>query len=503
MKRRDFLATCATCLAGVGGLTLLNAGGILADKGPAKPRIRLVFTHIPPTDPTWPNIGYDYETRKKELTEILTKAVPDIEFVSATVQNGHQAERLLEAADPVDGYLVYMLGIWTGAPQVIGSSGKPTLFVDDLYGGSGEFLVAYSAALRAGQKVAGVSSSRMECVIDAVKCFEILKKPGATADDFLTAAKAAIKRNTAAPGDLTCTADPVESISADECMKKLRASKILVIGGGGGEEIEALYGTKVIRLRFSELDEAYLKADREEAAKWAKQWVAGAEKVIEPTAAEIENSGAMYLAELELLKCYDAQAITINCLGGFYGGRIKAYPCLGFCQLNNDGLVGACEADLRSTFTMLAVGCLTGRPGYISDPVIDTSKNRIIYTHCVAPTKVFGPKGPSNPYHIRDHSEDRKGAAMRSLMPLGHITTSLEIDPGRKQLLFHQGKTVENVDDDKACRTKLSAEVKGDVEKLMTYWDEWGWHRVTFYGDLKGPLAEFCKTAGLTMIEEA
>ena len=126
----------------------------------------------------------------------------------------------------------------------------------------------------------------------------------------------------------------------------------------------------------------------------------------------------MYLAQKALLKKHGASGITVNCLGGFYGGKITAYPCMGFFQLNNDGLVGACEADLRSTLTMLAITYLTGRPGYISDPVIDTSKNQIIYAHCVAPNRVFGPGGPANPYHIRNHSEDRKGACVRSLMPL-------------------------------------------------------------------------------------
>ena len=80
---------------------------------------------------------------------------------------------------------------------------------------------------------------------------------------------------------------------------------------------------------------------------------------------------------------------------------------------------GACEADLESSISMLLMTYLVGRPGFISDPVIDTAKNQIIYAHCVAPTRVFGPNGPGNPYHIRNHSEDRKGAVVRSLLPLG------------------------------------------------------------------------------------
>ncbi len=190
-----------------------------------------------------------------------------------------------------------------------------------------------------------------------------------------------------------------------------------------------------------------------------------------------------------------------HCLSLFYGGKLPAYPCLGLFQFNNDGLVGACEADLQSTITMLAMTYLVDRPGFISDPVIDTSKNQIIYAHCVAPTKVYGPKGPASPFHIRSHSEDRKGASVRALMPLGEITTTLKFAPLRKEVVVHQARTVANIDEDKACRTKLAAEVK-DVDKLLTEWDRWGWHRVTYYGDMRRPVATLAGLLGFNVIQE-
>jgi len=151
---------------------------------------------------------------------------------------------------------------------------------------------------------------------------------------------------------------------------------------------------------------------------------------------------------------------------------------------------------------MATMGALTGRPGYISDPVMDTSKNVIIYAHCVAMTKPFGPDGTSNPYLIRNHSEDRKGAAMQSLLPEGYMTTTLELNPVSRQMLMHQAKTTGNNDSDLACRTKLEAVVKGDIEKLTEEW-RMGWHRVTFYGDLKEAVTELCSRLKLELIEEA
>lgn len=507
MNRRQFLASCAACAAGAGGLGLLSPKrAAAADATAGKPRIKLVYLHIPSDRPIWPNIGYDFDKRKKELTQKLTAACPGIELQPATVMNADEAKKLIESDPGVDGYVLYVVGIWTGAAHVLTGTGKPAVLVDDLYAGSGEFLIANAAARRAGQKVVGVSSARFADVADVVRCFEVLKRPGATADDFLAAANAARKKGFARPGDLKCIADKVTASDPSEVLRRLKESTILVVGAWHEQfasSIRDSFGPKVLKIEFAELHNAYEKADRDEAAQWADRWIGAADKMIEPTRDEICRSGAMYLAMKGLLAKHNAQAITINCLGGFYGGHIKAYPCLGFTQLNNDGLIGACEADQISTISMLTMNYLIDRPGYISDPVIDTSTNQIIYAHCVAPTKVFGPKGRSNPYHIRNHSEDRKGAVVRSLLPLGYMTTTLEFHPVHKKVILHQGKAVANIDEDKACRTKLAVEVKGDIDKLMSEWDQWGWHRVTVYGDVKEPVAQMADALKLKVLEEA
>jgi hypothetical protein len=82
------------------------------------------------------------------------------------------------------------------------------------------------------------------------------------------------------------------------------------------------------------------------------------------------------------------------------------------------------------------------------------------------------------------------------------MTTTLEINPQSKQVLLHQAKTIGNNDSDMACRTKLEAALKGDLEKLTENWSM-GWHRVTFYGDLKPHVTELCDRLKLQLIEEA
>jgi len=505
-SRRGFLAGCAACAAGAAGLALGQPQAAAAAPG-KKPRIRLVFSHSTPDQILWPNIGFDYEGRGKQLLAQLKPLCPDIEFLPVTVMNKAEADRVMAADQEVDGYLVCVLGMRGGAPMVTeaaGKAGRPMVVVEDHY--AGPFSLGFNGrAAKGNWRAVCLATSRLQDVAEVVNCFHLLKRPGATSADFLAAAQVAYRKNIAAMGDMACQDDKVQAADVGECLQRLRQSAILLVGRERSplaKAIEKELGTKVIPLKAPELHEAFVKADPAQAAQRADRWINAAEKMIEPQRDEVVKSGAMHLAMEALLKKHKAQAITINCLGGFYTGQLQAFPCLGFVELNNTGLVGACEGDLNSTITMLALGYLVGRPGFISDPVIDTAKNRIIYAHCVAPTRVFGPQGPVNPYHIRSHAEDRRGAAVRSILPLGYLTTTLELLAPRREVILHQAKAVENIDFDKACRTKLAAEVQGSVDKLFTHWAH-GWHRVTFYGDLKEPVRALCKALDWTLTEEA
>ena len=48
----------------------------------------------------------------------------------------------------------------------------------------------------------------------------------------------------------------------------------------------------------------------------------------------------------------------------------------------------------------------------------------------------------------------------------------------------------------------LTSHDTGDIEKLTENW-RMGWHRVTFYGDIREPVVELCDRLKLEMIEEA
>jgi hypothetical protein len=442
----------------------------------------------------------------ERITTSLVKKFPDFEFLPAMANGPEEAGKIVEkdVTDLIDGYIVYQMNCWNQVVQTIAKTGKPVLYADFQYGGSGGFLVYTAGFLRQpAENVGFVASSQIDDLFAAVSCFNIVGKGGTTAE-FVAATRESRIRNTRPAGSYTLKENQIQPISSEECISRLKSSKILAVRDQNSEIAEPIMGIPLEYIPFAEVNNAWSKADRDESSAIVARWKKTALEIIDIPDETLLTSAAMYLGMKSVLKQHDANAITINCLGGFYGGHIHAYPCLGFHELCNEGLIGACECDVRSTATMLAFSTLTnGRPGFISDPVIDTSKRQIIYAHCVAPNKMFGPGGDTNPFRIMTHSEDRSGASVQSVLPVNYLTTTLEINKDRKEILLHQAVALDNDPDDRACRTKLCAEPLGDIEKLFTMWDNWGWHRVTFYGDLREPVLSFADTSGWKVIEEA
>jgi hypothetical protein len=138
-----FLSRCAAwptrAMCNASGADSLVSSDRCLSRCKREAKLRLAFTHIAADKPAWPNIGFDYESRKKELLARLTAACPKVELIPATVLNTAEARALVAQAAEFDGTVWYMLGLWSGSGQTLLNTGKPALLVDDLYGGSGEF----------------------------------------------------------------------------------------------------------------------------------------------------------------------------------------------------------------------------------------------------------------------------------------------------------------------------------------------------------------------------
>jgi hypothetical protein len=487
-------------------------GAAVAEAGEAKGegqkvRVGLVFLANSAEHEIWPYPGYDCEGREREVLRALKEGCPTVEFLPLVVAQPGDAQKAVALKDKVDGYLVYTVTLnWglQGTLTTIGRLGKPMLVADEYLGGSGVFLCGTSSLWRQGIAAGAVSTTRLGDLLTLARLFAGVKKPGTTPASFAKQCDEVYRRTFAAAGELKCIEDKVPLAEIGQCVKRLRQSRFLIVGAGPAGQVHDYLGAKGIFVGFEEFRALYNKVDRDEAAEWGRRWSARAEKVVEPTADWIAKAGGVYLAMLALMKKHGTDSITMNCLGGFGSGQLPAYPCLGFMQLLNDGGQGVCEAMPDDSVSTLMGRILTGRAGYVSDPAIDTAKNQIVYSHCMALTKPFGPKGESNKFRIRTlHNRDPRGCCAESFLPEGYMTTTFRTNVGAKKMVIHQAKAVGNLDADRGCRTQLLGEVRGDIEKLFHEWDRFGWHRVTVYGDIKEPLLELAKALGLEIVEEA
>lgn len=502
--RRGFLRACGTSAAAVALASPVL--GKADDRAQEKVRVALVFLSNSTERESWPYPGFDCESRHQEILKALTKGCPGVEFAPIVVHQPAEVQKAIDLRDEVDGYLVYTVTLkWTLTRVLleIGKLGKPFLVADEYLGGSGVFLTGVSSLRRQGIPAAAVSTVRLDDLVQVARQFAGIKRAGATPASFARQCDEVYRRTFAPEGPMQCHEDRVSLADIGNCVEKLRKSRFLIVGAGpSGQEREFL-GAKAVYIGFDQFKALYEKVDRDEAAHWGDRWSQQADKVVESTPEWIHRAGGVYLAMLALMKKYDSDSITMNCLGGFGSGQLPAYPCLGFMQILNDGGQGVCEAMPDDSLSMLMARILTGRAGYVSDPALDTSKNQIVYSHCMAQTKVFGPQGQTNKFRIRTlHNRDPRGCCAQSFLPEGYMTTSFRTSIAQKKMILHQAKAVGNLDADRGCRTQLVAEVHGDIGKLFSQWDTFGWHRVTVYGNIREPLVEFGKALGLETIVE-
>ena len=500
ITRRDFVKGCGAALATAGGLA---SAASLAEE-PERRRVSVGLIYLSKKGSSWPYPEFDVQSREKEILGLLKEGCPGIDFVPVVVRDPGDTQKAIALKDQVDGFLVYCVTLtWNlmGTITAIGKLGKPLVLADEFLGGSGVFLLGYTRLCQQGIPACGVATKRPSDLVAVARVFADLK-PGTTPESFAQRCQQVYRKTFPTVAELKCVDDPLPQADIGQCVERLKKSRFLIVGRGKAGKEQDFLGAKALYVGFDELKAIYDVVDRDKAAEWADRWARQADAVVEATPEWIQNAGAVHLATLELLRRHGTDSVTMNCLGGFAQGQLPAYPCLGFMQLLNEGGQGVCEAMPDDTLSMLMARILTGRPGYVSDPLLDTSKNQIVYAHCVATTKVFGPEGKSNMFRIRTlHNHDPRGTCAQSFLPEGYMTTSFQTDFARKQMVIHQAKAVGNLDSERGCRTQLVGEVRGDIGNLFQYWDHW--HRVTVYGDVIEPLVEFGKALGLSVVEEA
>ncbi len=470
MNRRDFLLSSAA-LPGA-RLFPMRAEAGSAWSGPAVVR----KAYLAPGRPSWPRPDVDIKQAVGEieagLAEVARRNYGQIEFTGGDILTGADEVAAWVAREPqADVVLAFnMVTIVYPVLKALTDTGKPALMFAQPY--SGHDWTHAAALMQKGAKLELIASS-----------------------DF---------------------SDLDEYVPLFRAIHHLRHSKVLLVARPNAapktDGYTARFGTAFALPSYLDLKTAYDAASAGTAQKLADEFIGGAVKVVEPAHGEIVNSLRLHMAIASLLEKEQANAIAIDCLGGFGRGELPAYPCISFSKLNDAGLYGVCECDLESTMTQLLVTSFSGRPGFVSDPVFDTSRGEVIHAHCVSATKLKGIGGPSSPYIVRSHLEDHKGASLQVLAPGGDaVTVARFANP--ELMMISAGEALGNVDDERGCRTKIRTRVK-DSRKLLENWSAAltggpGMpgtrdllHRVVFYGDHVKAVERLGRMTGFKVVKE-
>ncbi len=462
-SRRNFLLSSAAA----GTLAAAPAGGLRAESE-VPPRnqntvtkIKKVFLAKPV--PTWPRPDIDLGAEMKMINARLDELKPGwsrpVEMVGGELLRvAGDVTRFWQTLGDADAVLAFNLTSGCGAMlDPIIDFGYPTLLFSQPY--AGHDWSGIGDKQRQGKRVEVISSSSLE---DLEPYLRVL-----------------------------------------DSMRRIRQTRILCLQSNTHKSnfvlgLEKQFGPEIHLLDYSELNALYQKSDTAQAAKLADDFIAAAVGMVEPTREEVIRSMRLYLAIRELLSRYSAEVITVDCLGGFNRGELPAYPCLAWSMLNDMGKVGVCEADLETTLTQTLLTYLTGLPGFVSDPVIDTRTNTVIHAHCVSATRMDGPGQSAAPYIIRSHMEDNKGVSMQVKMRVGQEITLAKISRGK--MLISTGTILDNPDNPRGCRTKVTTRV-ADADRLLHNYTG-GLHRVLVYGQHVRDVKRMGRLMGFEVADE-
>jgi len=294
---------------------------------------------------------------------------------------------------------------------------------------------------------------------------------------------------------------------------RMRQTKILCVGPPRGtaagcafDQVEKRLGTEVIPIDNQQVIEAHQAVDLKEAeAEAERHWLSQAKNVVEPTRDQIINSARLYLAMKKMMIEHGARATTSShCMGK------PAKGCLTYSKLNDLGMVGACEGDMDSTLTMLMFGYAFGIPGFISDPVIDTSQNALIHFHCTCATQMAGPQSERLPFTIRNQSDSEQGVALEVEQVIGQPVTCAKF-VNLDTMLVNTGEIFKITRDELGCRTQFWTRV-ADAKSMYLNWGadvinkEDGvmtlLHRDVFYGDHLESIQDLGVLMGFRVVEE-
>jgi len=465
MDRRNFMASVG--LSALAAPSLTSMVSAAADDQPlpgAKPRALAAFLH-PKVDRYWmgwPGASYDIAARqadyKKTMVEAAEKLGVVLEVVDEPLADMADVDKLLARCkqSPPDGVILNVMGLhpnyWPHAEKFLAGRGEVPTIVFAPMG------VAFTGNLQNTRQ--------------ATKCFV-----ASTQDyNWLTTGMRMLRT-----------------------IWDMKTTRLCIINGNRTYDQQLnVIGTTLHHIPLNRwTDELAKQEATPEVEQLADEFAKTAKKIVEPSPQDLINSAKAYFVGKKIMADEKCHGISLNCLGLIGDRKIPCPPCMAWLKLNDEGSVGCCECDWKAAISLRLCALLTGRPGFMQDPVPNTVNGTFMGAHCSSPSKLRGFDQPAEPVILRNHSESTLGVSPQVLWPLDEPATVMWFqDPGK--IVLGTGKVVANIDTPPSGGCRTSVELA--MDSVADPRDCKGFHQPFILGRLDRLFKAYCQLAGIEVV---
>lgn len=300
---------------------------------------------------------------------------------------------------------------------------------------------------------------------------------------------AVIKREKKYVKIITDLNDTLPVIKAKTAIERLRNSTLLRIGEiepwviSSSKKFDLIknnFDINVISIPQVELEEEYKNISEENI--YSEDWLNSSDKLIEVSDIDVIEASKLTIAIKNLINKYYADGVCISCFNLLK--KINMTACLSLSIFNDDELlIGGCEGDIDTAITLMIMKALSGKPGWIANPMIEKN-NMIRLSHCTAPRYEKKYK-----YELLKHHESGIGVSPRVYMPISEIVTLSRIGNDFSKFHYFTGIT-QNYNFKNTCRTQALVQIDNFDEYIKNVL---GCHLVLTFGNYSRELKYFAQ----------
>ena len=268
----------------------------------------------------------------------------------------------------------------------------------------------------------------------------------------------AYARKNEVPARLICLDDEQDQKSFLEytdlllALKHLRNSTVGLIGESSPWLVASGISSELLSKRLS----VQLKRISWDELKDYRKYQPGKdflEKYGQNNAGGMEDASRINAVLAEAVEQYHLDAVAVECFPLVQQQHVTA--CLSLSDLNDRGIVAACEGDLPSMVGMMIGKAISGMVPWMAN-VAAINNNAVLLAHCTAPTNLL------SGFTIDTHYETGEGTAIMGEFK-GDEVTVFRLDNDLERIFLSCGHIIERPQNPWACRTQINVEMPGEA----------------------------------------